>query len=102
MSAVVADLNPKTLENAKRQFVELYGSALVMNTYLKLALLLVSVLALGLLGLNFRTQAAAAELKPLVVRIDEVGRAEAVQYNAGAYTPQTPELRYFLTQFIVN
>ena len=29
------DLNPKTLENAKRQFVELYGSALVMNTYLR-------------------------------------------------------------------
>jgi hypothetical protein len=47
MSAVVADLSPKTLENAKRQFVEVYGSALVMNTYLKLALLLVSLLALG-------------------------------------------------------
>ena len=39
MSAV-ADLNPKTLENAKRQFVELYGSAVVMTTYLKVALLL--------------------------------------------------------------
>ena len=57
MSATVADLQPKTLESAKRQFVELYGSALVMNTYLKTALLLVSVLALGLLALNFRTQA---------------------------------------------
>jgi len=102
MSATVADLNPKTLENAKRQFVEMYGSALVMNTYLKLALLLVSLLALGLLVLNFRTQAAAADLKPLVVRIDEVGRAEAVQYDASAYAPQSPELRYFLTQFIVK
>jgi hypothetical protein len=28
MSTTVADLNPKTLENAKRQFVEVYGSAL--------------------------------------------------------------------------
>ena len=56
----VADLNPKTLENAKRQFVELYGSALLMNTYLKIALLLVSLLALGLLFLNFRTQAQYA------------------------------------------
>jgi type IV secretory pathway TrbF-like protein len=102
MSATVGDLNPKTLENAKRQFVEVYGSALVMNTYLKLALLLVSLLALGLLVLNFRTQAAAADLKPLVVRIDDVGRAEAVQYDASAYTPQAPELRYFLTQFIVK
>src|SRR5919109_2367028 len=102
MSATVGDLNPKTLENAKRQFVEMYGSALVMNTYLKLALLLVSLLAVGLLGLNFRTQAQAAEVKPLVVRIDDVGRAEAVQYDASAYAPQAPELRYFLTQFVVK
>jgi type IV secretory pathway TrbF-like protein len=102
MSAVAADLNPKTLENAKQQFVEVYGSALVMNTYLKLALLLISLLALGLLVLNFRTQAAGAKVRPLVVRIDDVGRAEAVQYDATAYRPQAPELRYFLTQFVVK
>src|SRR5687767_8416905 len=102
MSATVADLNPKTLDNAKRQFVEVYGSALVMNTYLKLALLLVSLLALGLLILNFRTQAAASNVRPLVVRIDDVGRAEAVQYDATTYRPQSPELRYFLTQFVVK
>ena len=102
MSATVGDLNPKTLENAKRQFVELYGSALVMNTYLKLALLLVCVVAVGLLVLNFRTQAVYAKVKPLVVRIDDVGRAEAVQYDATAYRPQAPELRYFLTQFVVK
>src|SRR5437899_10387092 len=102
MNATVADLNPKTLENAKRQFVELYGSALVMNTYLKIALVLVSLVAFGLLGLNFHTAARYANVKPLVVRIDEVGRAEAVQYDATAYRPQAPELRYFLTQFIVK
>jgi type IV secretion system protein VirB5 len=102
MSATVADLRPKTLESAKRQFVELYGSALVMNTYLKLALLLVSVLALGLLALNFRTQAKYANVKPLVVRIDAIGRAEAVQYDASTYHVEAPELRYFLTQFVVK
>jgi len=101
-TATVADLTPKTLESAKRQFVELYGSSLVMNTYLKLALLMVSLLAVGLLALNFLTQAAAANVRPLVVRIDDVGRAEAVQYDASAYTPQAPELRYFLTQFVVK
>ncbi|MBI4486986.1 MAG: hypothetical protein HY655_13340 [Acidobacteria bacterium] len=101
-AAVVADLNPKRLEDAKRQFVELYGSALVTNTYLRIALALVSLLALGLLILNFRTQATYANVKPLVVRIDEVGRAEAVQYDASSYRPQAPELRYFLTQFVVK
>ena len=100
MSATVADLNPKTLENAKRQFVELYGSALVMNTYLKIALVLLALLALGLVGLNFRTQAKYANVKPLVIRIDDVGRAEAVAYDAATYRPQAPELRYFLTRFV--
>jgi type IV secretion system protein VirB5 len=38
----------------------------------------------------------------LVVRIDDVGRAEAVQYDATTYQPQAPELRYFLTQFVVK
>ena len=102
MDMTVADLPPKTLENAKRQFVELYGSALVMNTYLKIALLLVSLLALGLVGLNFHTVSKYSRVRPLVVRIDEVGRAEAVQYDATTYQPQAPEIRYFLTQFVVK
>jgi type IV secretory pathway TrbF-like protein len=98
----VADLNPKRLEDAKRQFVELYGSSLVMNTYLRIALSLVCLVAVGLLILNFRTQARYSNVRPLVVRIDEVGRAEAVQYDASSYKPQAPELRYFLTQFVVK
>ena len=102
MSATVADLDTKTIENAKREFVELYGSALVMNTYLKIALVLVSLLSLGLLVLEFNIQANASNVKPLVIRVDEVGRAEAVQYDATAYKPQAPELRYFLTQFVVK
>jgi type IV secretory pathway TrbF-like protein len=102
MATTVADINPKTIESAKRQYVELYGSALVMNTYLKIALVLVSLVALGLLALNFHTAAKYSQVKPLVIRIDDVGRAEAVQYDATAYQPQPPELRYFLTQFIVK
>src|ERR1700704_5076609 len=102
MNATVADLSPKTLEDAKRQFVELYGSALVMNTYLKIAVVLLALVALGLVALNFRTVATYANVKPLVIRIDDVGRAEAVQYDATAYQPQAPELRYFLTQFVVK
>jgi type IV secretion system protein VirB5 len=73
-----------------------------MNTYLKIALVLVSLVAVGLVALNFRTEARAANVKPLVIRIDDVGRAEAVQYDATRYHPQAPELRYFLTQFVVK
>ncbi len=102
MRATVGDIAPKSLDSAKRQFVEVYGSALVLNTYLKIALVLVSLVALGLVGLNIHTTTRYAEVKPLVIRIDEVGRAEAVQYDATGYAPQPPELRYFLTQFIVK
>src|SRR3954467_10553199 len=102
MNPTVADIPPKSLESAKRQFVELYGSALVMNSYLKIAVVLLALVALALVGLNFKTVATYAKVKPLVVRIDDVGRAEAVQYDATAYQPQAPELRYFLTQFVVK
>jgi type IV secretory pathway TrbF-like protein len=65
-------------------------------------LVLVSLIALGLLFLNFNTQARYANIKPLVIRIDSVGRAEAVAYDALAYRPQAPELRYFLTRFVAT
>jgi type IV secretory pathway TrbF-like protein len=102
MSATVADLNPKTLENAKRQFVELYGAPLLLSRYLTIALAAALLFATGLLVLNFRTQAQYANVKPLVIRINEVGRAEAVDYDATTYRPQAPELRYFLTRFVVT
>src|SRR6202040_4046308 len=75
---------------------------LVLNTYLKIAVVLLSMVALALVALNFRTAADARQVKPLIIRIDDVGRAEAVQYDATAYHPQAPELRYFLTQFVVK
>lgn len=102
MNPTVADLGPKTLDNAKRQFVEVYGSALVLNTYLKIAVVLLALVAIGLVVLNLKTAAHYANVKPLVIRIDDVGRAEAVAYDATRYQPQPPELRYFLTQFVIK
>ena len=64
----------KDFNDAKRMYMEQFGSALVTNTYLKIALLCVSMIAGGLLLLNFRTQAKYTNVKPLVIRIDEVGR----------------------------
>jgi type IV secretion system protein VirB5 len=92
------------LEDAKRQYVELFGSALVMNTYLKIALVSVSLVAIGLTLLNLRTLQKYEHVKPLVIRIDEVGRAQAVHYDALTYKPtgQAPEVKYFLIQFITK
>ena len=40
---------------AKRQFVELYGSLAVMNTYLKIAVLSLCLVCLGLTYLDIKT-----------------------------------------------
>ena len=102
MSATTSGAPVKTMESARQQFVELYGSSLVLNTYLKIAVVLLSLVALALVGLNIHTASRFSDVKPLVIRIDEVGRAEAVQYDGAGYKPQAPELRYFLTQFVVK
>ena len=85
---------------ARRRYVEQHGSTLVMNTYLKLALLCLAVVTVGLIGLTLRIQHAAEHVKPLVIRIDDVGRATAVTEASLTYTPQAPELKYFLIQFV--
>jgi type IV secretion system protein VirB5 len=87
---------------ARRRYVEQYGSTLVMNTYLKLALLALAGVAVGLVVLNLHTQRTFQHFRPLVIRIDEVGRATAVNYASLTYTPQAPELKYFLIQFVTK
>jgi type IV secretion system protein VirB5 len=85
---------------AKRQFVELYGSLAVMNTYLKIALLCLSLVCLGVTYLAIKTVEAAHNLKPLVIRINDIGRAQAVSYDSLEHHPQEAEIRYFLIQFV--
>lgn len=90
--------------DARRRYVELYGSALVMTTYLRIAVVCLAVIGVGLVALNVRTVWTYEHVRPLVIRIDDVGRAQAVHYDALTYTPQgqAPELKYFLTQFVTK
>ena len=73
-----------------------------MNTYLLIALVCVSGALLALVVLNLHTQRTFRNFKPLVIRIDDVGRATAVNYASLTYTPQAPELKYFLVQFVTK
>jgi type IV secretory pathway TrbF-like protein len=85
---------------AKRQYIELHGSLAVMNTYLKVALFALSVVCIALTILNIRTYSTFHHLQPLVIRINELGRAEAVTYGSLEYHPQEAEIKYFLTEFV--
>ena len=90
----------KDFNDAKRQYAEQFGSSLVTNMYLRIAVLCLSLVAAGLLFLNFKTYTLFRGFKPLVIRINDVGRAEPLQYASLEYKPQAPEIKYFLTQFV--
>jgi len=98
MSAVA--VAEKTLIDAKQQYAEQYGSALVTNTYLRIAVLCLAVVAAAACWLAVKIYDNYASVKPLVIRINDVGRAEAVRYNDFDYKPQEAEIKYFLTQFV--
>ena len=59
---------------AGHKFLELYAEPVVTNTYLKIAILVLSVVALALLALLYRAQTTALRLKPLVISVNDLGR----------------------------
>ena len=87
------------LSEAAQKYLEQYGDPIVMNTYLKLTILVLAAVSLVTLSLFYRAQMALSTIKPLVIRINDVGRAEAIDYQNFAYRPQEAENRYFLSEW---
>ena len=74
----------------------------VHNRWLRLALA-GTCAALVVQGLaTHKIVQAYANVKPLVIRINEIGQAAASQYSALEYQPREAEIRYFLTNFVVD
>ena len=89
----------RNFDDAKRLYLEQYGDPMVTNTYLKIALVLISLVAVGLGLIDLRTIRTFQNFRPLVIRIDDLGRAEAINYHNFEYKPQDAEAKYFLSQF---
>src|SRR6201997_498232 len=89
----------EAFHNAKRLYLEQYGDPMVTNTYLKIALALLAVVCVALALIDLRTIRTFQNFRPLVIRIDDVGRAEAINYHNLEYKPQDAEAKYFLSQF---
>jgi type IV secretory pathway component VirB8 len=88
-----------SFHDAKRLYLESYGDPMVTNTYLKIALVLLSLVAVALALIDLRTIRTFRDFRPLVIRIDDLGRAEAVNYHNFEYKPQDAETKYFLSEF---
>ncbi len=88
---------------AAREFAEIWGEQMHAARHLRLVTgalaLVILVMAAALVRLAW-----APQPKPLVVRVDEVGRAEAVAYEAmeARADPLDPTTGYFLHRFVVD
>jgi type IV secretion system protein VirB5 len=91
--------NEQSFHDAKRLYLEQYGDAMVTNTYLKVALALLAIVCVALALIDLRTIRTFQNFRPLVIRIDDLGRAEAINYHNLEYKPQDAEAKYFLSQF---
>src|SRR6202451_1831215 len=88
------------ITRAAERYLEQYGDPLVMNTYLKITILVLAVVCLALAGLVFQSQNVLANFPPLIVRINDVGRAEAIDYRNFQYRPQEAENKYYLSRWV--
>ena len=87
------------ITRAAQRYLEQYGEPLVMNTYLKITILVLAAVCLMLGAVAFKSQKALADMHPMIVRINDVGRAEAIDYRNFQYRPQEAENKYYLTRW---
>src|SRR3954470_3464579 len=101
----MASFYPATdLNNAKwpRSKAEQFGTLALANNYL-LAVIAILVIALAVLGWEIwcNTQ-AIAQFRPIVVRINELGNAQAMYLSNSNYRPQAAEVKHFLADFVTK
>ena len=88
-------------KGAGREYAEIWGEAVRANRKLRTILIFLS--ASMVLGVMVLLRIAGTEPpKPIVVRVDEVGRAEALAYEAATAQadPLDPTTKYFLNRFV--
>jgi len=86
---------------AKRLYAEQWGSAVVTNTYLKITIAALCMLCAGSLWIAYATVKKIATFHTRYVRIDSIGRADAIHYDDLNFKPQENEksIKYFLSNF---
>ena len=90
-------------KDAGAEYAEIWGETIHTNRHLRMisiglgvALLLVIIIVIRIVSVE--------PPRPIVVRVDEVGRAEAVAYEAmeAQANPLNPTTKYFLNRFIYD
>jgi type IV secretion system protein VirB5 len=87
------------ITDAGHKFLELYAEPVVTNTYLKVAILVLSVVAFALLALLYRAETAASRLKPLVISVSDAGRGQVASYADFSKVPVERVSKYYLARW---
>jgi len=90
---------PFSTTEAGHRFIELYAEPVVTNTYLKIALLVLSLVTLALLALLWRAETAASRLKPLVIAVYDIGRGQVMNYDDFSKIPVERVSKYYLARW---
>ena len=88
------------ISDAGHKFLELYAEPVVTNTYLKVAILVLSLVSIALLLLLYRAQTAALRLKPLVISISDAGRGQVMNYADFSTVPVERVSKYYLARWV--
>ena len=94
-------MSGKQTHDAGAEYAEIWGEAVHSNRHLRVFSIGLGALCLLLAVVIIRIVTIDPP-KPIVVRVDEVGRAEAVAYEAmeAQADPLDPTTKYFLNRFI--
>ena len=84
---------------AGHRFLELYAEPVVTNTYLKIALLALSIVTLALLAFLWRAETAASRLKPLIIAVHDIGRGQVMNYDDFSKIPIDRVSKYYLARW---
>ena len=90
-------------KDAGAEYAEIWGETIHTNRHLRVISVGLGAIVL-LLGIVIFRIVSVEPPRPIVVRVDEVGRAEAVAYEAmeAQANPLDPTTKYFLNRFIYD
>ena len=90
-------------KDAGAEYAEIWGETIHTNRHLRVLSVGLGAIVL-LLGIVIFRIVSVEPPRPIVVRVDEVGRAEAVAYEAmeAQADPLDPTTKYFLNRFIYD
>lgn len=91
---------PVPEDSAADAYLERITVYQVHNRWLRVSLAGAGLIVAMLTGANYKIIKTYSNLKPLVIRVSEIGEADAVGYATTEYQPREPEVRHFLMNFV--